>query len=787
MEKGLATLAAQNKLQQFGFNEITIQKPFSTLSLLISQFTTLINGVLFLGAFFSFVIRDTIDGSFILAIVVINALFGFAQEYRAEKSLEKLKNYVTPMSHVVRDGKDAQLPTREIVPGDHVILIEGDRIPADGTLFATQHIEIDESVLTGESIPVLKTQHDKVFSGTLVTKGKARLLVEKTGLNTRFGQIAKTLADITADKTPLQIRLDSLGKLLSAGAIFIALMIIPIGLFQGKSLISLILLSVSSAIAAIPEGLPAVVTIALALGTNRMAKKKAIVRKLPVVETLGAVQVILTDKTGTLTENAMRVKKYWVKQKTDLPSLLAGCVLGNAASLVQKSSTHTFDIIGEKTDGALLFFAHNLSLSPKDMQENGKILQEYPFDPTLKTITTVYETKGERNAFIRGAPEALLSKSSLSKTERKEIENEIERFAKEGLRVIGFARKPLKKTHTLSREELEENITFVGFVGIYDPPRNEAKEAVIAAKNAGIRVVMVTGDNELTATAIAKEVSLIEKDEDVVTGEELDKLSDKELDGILLKARIFARTTPEHKLRLVERYKALGYVVGVTGDGVNDALALKRADVGIAMGEDGTEVAKEASDLVLTDDNFATLMKAVEEGRTMYKNILTSLTYLLTGNLSELSLIFLAALSGLPSPLHPTQILWVNIITDGLPALALAADTKDKDVLDDFPRDPKTPLLSRKRLSLILLIGLSSGISLLITFFVLLQRAPEAFARTFVFNALLFIHLIMIFIIRGKSIFSINKFLLLSLIFSVVVQILVNILPIFKVIFDLQH
>src|SRR3989344_3325842 len=708
MEKGLSALEAQQKLKIFGKNEIKTKKPISPLSLFLSQFPSVINAVLFVAALFSFLMRDLIDGFFIIAILILNALFGFIQEYRAEKSLEKLKTFIPPISRVLRDGKEIQVPTSELVPQDIIILSEGDRIPADGRLLLTHNIEIDESILTGESLSVIKKQGDFAFGGTLVIKGRARLVIEKTGMDTRFGQIAKTLSILETDKSPLQIKLNSLGKALSLIAVIVAVSLVPIGTFQGKELFPLMLIAVSIGIAAIPEGLPAVITIALAIGTNRMARKNAIVRKKESVETLGAIQVILIDKTGTLTQNIMRVKKFRTKDKKDLENFFMACVLGNTASLAQKAN-NKFDAIGDRTDGGLLLFAKDNLRDINEIKQKVKIINEYEFDPETRTATTIVEKGNKKYVFVRGAPEEIILKSKLSLSDKEKIQSLFEQYAKEGLRVIGLGSKQETKDGTLKREDYEKDLNFLGFVGIYDPARPEAKQAVKNAKNAGIKTIMVTGDNELTALSIAKDVGLIEEDEEVITGPSLEKITDEELEKIILKTRIYARTKPEDKLRLVTIFKKLGFIVGVTGDGVNDALALKRADIGIAMGESGTDVAKEAPDIILTDDNFSTIVNAIEEGRTIYKNILKSITYLLSGNIAEISTVFFALVLGMPTPFFPTQILWINLVTDGLPALALASDIKTHNVLNHSPRNSKTSILTKKRLFFIAVVGLSLG------------------------------------------------------------------------------
>lgn len=785
METGLTTKEVSEKLEVFGKNEIGAKKSFSALSLLLSQFPTFINGILFAGGLFSVLIGNYIDASFILSIIILSSIFGFVQEYKAEKSLEKLKSYIKPFSRVIRNGKEEEIPSSEIVPGDIVLLNEGEYIPADGKAVISHHLEIDESVLTGESLPVAKSDKDPLFSGTLISKGKGRLLVEKTGMDTRFGQIAKTLASVESDKTPLKKSLSTLGKIISVAAVTIAALLIPIGLSQNRDLAHLILLSISAGVAAIPEGLPAVITIALAIGTNRMAKKKAIARKMAAIETLGAVQIILSDKTGTLTQNEMRVKEFVLKNKTQENLFLKACVVGNTASLVAKENDDEFEAIGDKTDAAILLFAKEKAGDLQKLTDAGIAVDEFVFDPETKLITTIWEEKGERYVFVRGAPEKVVENSNLSEEEKIKTREEFEKYAKTGLRIIGFGFRNDDGKKPKERKFLESNLEFLGFVGIYDAPRPEAQEAVKQAKAAGIRTIMVTGDNELTALAIAKEVGLIEKNEDVVTGADIDKLSDKELEELIAKTAVFARTKPEDKLRLTTILKKQGYIVGVTGDGVNDALALKKADVGIAMGQTGTDVAKEASDIVLSDDNYSTLIRAVLEGRTIYNNILKSVTYLLSGNLSEISLILFAAILKMPDPLLPTQILWINLVTDGLPALALASDNRNSSILGEKPRNPKQPILTGRRLGFILFMGFSLSAILLIAFSELLRSNSEIFSRTIIFNLLIFSHMILAFIVRGRSIFRLNKLLVFAVFLTLILQFVITTTPFFQNIFKI--
>lgn len=783
MHEGLSTAQAEALLKKFGPNKIQTKDSFSAFSLFISQFLNVINLILVVAGIFSIIVGEPLDGFFIFAVIFINAMFGFWQEFKAEKSLEKLESYTVSEVRVKRDGKEIVLQTTQLVPGDIVILNEGDRIPADGLLVTAQSVEIEEAILTGESLPVSKAEKDPIYLGTLLIKGKGIFQVTQTGKQTKFGQIAETLSHIETDKTPLQKQLDTVGKIISAVALFIAALIVPIGMLQNKNAMEVILVAISIGIAAVPEGLLAVITIALALGTIRMAKQKAIVRKMPAIETLGSVQTIIVDKTGTLTQNTMRVKKHWLLDEKNMPELLRACVLGNTATLIQKGGSNEFDISGDRTDGSLLLFAKEQKPTIMEELETGEIIDEFVFDSQLKTISTVWKQKNTTQLLVRGAPEMLLSKSILSAKEKDLVKNQIAHYAREGFRVIAFGYKTITGDIPTSREKLEQDIRFLGIVGIYDPPRPEAQESVLKAHTAGIHVIMVTGDNELTALSIAKDIGLIQKDEDVITGAELAKLSDDEVKKLLPKTTVFARAEAHDKMRLVALLQDMGVVVGVTGDGVNDALALKKANVGVAMGESGTDVAKEAGDIVLADDNFATLVKAIEEGRTIYHNIVKAITYLLTSNLSEIALVFFSTLLGMPIALLPTQILWINIMTDVIPALALATDNKDHRVLLHKPRDPKMPILSGERIWFMLTVGCSIAWVLLVLYSYLLNHYSETFSRTVIFNCLIFSHLLLAIFLRGQSIFKINKLLLAGGIITVFLQLLISNIPFLQEIF----
>lgn len=787
MIKGLTSKEAALALKTYGRNEIKIKKRFVGLKIFLSQLISVLNLILVLAAVFSFLISDPIDGILILIIVFLTSLFGFLQEYQAEKAIEKLKTYITPLSRVIRDEKEIEIPTANIVPEDIVIVNEGTYIPADGTILMSHHLEIDESALTGESLPVEKNNKDSVFSGSLVVKGRAEFLVTKTGHNTRFGEIAKELASIKVGKTPLQKKLSNLGKFLSSFVVIASLAIVPIGLLQNQEMGPLVLLAISIGVAAIPEGLPAVITIALAIGVKRMARKNAVVRKMASVETLGSMQIILSDKTGTLTKNRMVVKKAWLENDKNISSMYKACLLGNTATLAKKetgSKSLDYEVIGDKTDGALLLWLKEKKQDFEKIKSEGEIIDEYVFDPETKLITTLWKERDKESAFVRGAPEAILSRSSLSDNAKAKIRHEFESFAKQGLRIIGFAEKKDEDLKATSRNRIETNLKFLGFVGIYDAPREEAKISIQKAREAGINTVMVTGDNELTALAIGEEIGLIDKGEEVLTGQDLDKLTDEEIIKALPKTRIFARTKPEDKLRLVTLFKKQGFVVGVTGDGVNDALALKKADVGVSMGNSGTEVAKEASDIVLSDDNYSTLVAAILEGRTIFNNIVKAITYLLSGNLAEISLIIFAIILGIPSPLLPTHILWINLVTDGLPALGLASDNKDVGVLKQKPRDPKADILNKRNLIFIFSVGFSLAILCMLVFISLLSQG-EIFARTIVFNLLIFSHILIVFVIRGKNAFKFNKLLFIALAFTIISQVVITFFSPFKEAFHL--
>lgn len=776
MEQNLTTQQAHALLQKIGSNTIVIKNPYRILKLFFAQFTSLINAILFLAGVFSLVLGNTIDGFFIFAVIVVNGLFGFFQEYRAEKALEKLQDLAEPLSKVIRNNQLTQIPVHLIVPGDIVVVATGDKIPADGILLENYHLEVDESVLTGESIPVIKNAKDTLFRGSFVSRGKGHIRITATGFQTRLGQLAKSLSHIQTSPTPLQKAVTHLSQVLSYGAIALSAFLFVLGAIQGQHFFPLLLLSVSIAVAAIPESLPGVITIALAVGTNRLAKKQAIVRKMASIETLGTTQLIITDKTGTLTQNNMQVKEYFLHKKEDEDKFIEACIRGNNAVIAEEGENPV--IIGDKTDGAILLFAQKLR--PHGFPNNSHIVDEYEFDSRTKTITTIVKKNTSLFAVVRGAPEQLLEVSTLSEKEKKNVEQQIQLYAQKGLRVIGFGYKTIPHDVRQTRHQAESALEFVGLVGMYDPPREAAKTAIQEAQNQGIRIVMVTGDNPLTAVALAQEIGLT-KDDAVITGEEMKHLSNEQLSEAIEKTAVFARTTPEDKLRLTTIAQKMGLIVAVTGDGINDALALEKADVGIAMGEGGTDVAREASDIVLSNDDIFTLIRAIKEGKGIYDNIVKATSYLVIGNLSEILFFVFTTLFDKPLALIPTQILWINLVTDALPALALAGAEETGSAHTSLERS--STILSSRRLFFIALSALFLALLNFLCFSLLILFVPQLAARTITFNFLVIAQLIMALIIN-KSLRP-NTILLFSVFITLLAQIGISTIPFFQHIFQL--
>jgi Ca2+-transporting ATPase len=734
---GLSEGEAQRRLAECGPNELAGKKRVSAWQLFLEQFKNFLIIILLVAVALSAVLGEVADAIVIFVIVLFAAGLGFYQEYRAERALEALKRMAAPLAKVVRDGQEKEIPACEIVPGDIVILSTGDKVPADMRLIEAVNLKTDEALLTGESLPLEKTVEsisgelslgDRVnmaFMGTVVVYGRGRGVVTATGMRTEFGKIAALLQGVEKERTPLQINLDKLGKYIGAAALVLCFVLAGIGVMRGHEILEMVIWGVSLAVAAVPEALPAVVTISLALGVQRMAQRHALVRKLPAVETLGCTTFICSDKTGTLTQNQMTVKGILVDDKVieisgsgyqpeggfyhdgmpvniqnepGLKMLLEAVALCNDASLVCIDGN--WQVKGDPTEGALLAAAAKAGLEQSELYRRAPRVREIPFSSEGKRMTTVHKTStGTLVAYSKGAPEMVLEACKyiyrdgrmvvLDREERQRVLQVAHEMAEGALRVLGIAYKLLPEE---TSEAVDTEMVFLGLVGMTDPPREEAKDAVRLCEQAGIKSVMITGDHKLTAVAIAKELGLM-KSGIALSGEEMDRISDEELERIVEKVEVYSRVSPAHKLRVVEALTKRGHVVAMTGDGVNDAPALKKADIGVAMGITGTDVSKEAADMVLTDDNFASIVAAVEEGRGIFDNIKKYLMYLLSSNIGEILLMAVAILFGpligLPPgaiPLIAIQILFVNLVTDGLPAIALSVDPAAPDVMQRKPR-----------------------------------------------------------------------------------------------------
>ena len=821
---GLNTDEVARRQAQEGFNELPEAPPPSLLKLFLSQFTSLIVWVLIGAAIVSGLLEDWIDAAAILAIVFFNGVLGFVQEFRAERSLAALRKMSVAMARVIREGTLQSIPARELVRGDVIALEAGDRIPADARLFYAANFQAQEASLTGESTPVhkqaelldttevpLADQRNMVFMGTVAVSGKARGLVVATGLNTELGRIAAMIqkaAEAERAETPLQRRLEQFGSTLLWLALGVVAVVFLLGSLRGEPLVEMFLISVSLAVAAVPEGLPAVVTITLALGVTRMAKRHALIRKLPAVETLGSATVICTDKTGTLTKNEMTVTHVIMDDShfevtgegyepsgeirsvplsphpsplpTGLQQLLTAAVLCNGATLQQENET--WQIIGDPTEGALLVAAAKAGLTKAELERRAPLDREVPFDAERKMMTIVRRTEQGRVAYCKGAPDVLLKRcvsrvtldgrtEALDEKHRQLIGEANASLAQQALRVLAVAYKPLGQPAT-SDEEVERELIFLGLLAMKDPLRPEAAEAVRLCRQAGIRTAMITGDHKETAVAVAHELGLHRNDGVALSGSELDGLTDEQLTQRVERVTVYARVSAEHKLRIVQAWKRNGAIVAMTGDGVNDAPAIKAADIGVAMGLAGTDVTKEAADMVVTDDNFASIAAAVEEGRGIFDNIRKTVHFLLSCNVSEVLVMLFATLIGLPLPLLPIQILWMNLVTDGFPALALAVDPKAPDLMQQPPRQTQARLLDGGRLWTIAGEGLMLAVIALSAFSysLFVWQQPIEQARTVTFTVMVAAQLVHAFNCRSDrwSLFQVGVMTNHALIWAVV-------------------
>ncbi len=773
----------------------------------------------------------------------MNAILGFVQEYRAEQAVEALKRMVSPQVLVLRDGREQSINSKELVPGDIILLEAGNRIPADARLVEVANLQIDEAALTGESTPVTKRlgvlsadisigdRRNVVFMGTIVTGGRSVAVVTETGMRTEFGKIAGMVQAIDVEEPPLKQRMEKMGRQLGAISVILCIWVFLIGVFVHQfDLDTMFMTSISLAVSAIPEGLPAVLTITLALGVSRMAKQKAIIRKLASVETLGSTTVICSDKTGTLTRNEMTVKRitsgnrviditgvgysptgdFVIGNKTlkpltdkDLDLLLRIGYLNNDSHLQQNSDSWV--VFGDPTEGALTVLGAKAGLG-EDLKERYPRVGEFTFESTRKMMSTIHSTPdGGKVAYVKGAPEIILERCNniyengderaLTDVDREQILTTTREMAADALRVLAMSFRELPSGHEdLEMDEVESSLTFVGLVGMIDPPRNEVPHAIQTCKRAGIKTVMVTGDHRLTAVAIAKQIGMLEDTSltSVMTGTELEEMDDDDLDKVIEDIKVFARVSPEHKMRIAQSLKRNGHIVAMTGDGVNDAPALKAADIGVAMGIKGTDVTKEASDMVLEDDNFATIVRAVQGGRHIYDNVTKYLRLMLAANFDEFIEITIVTLLGLPLPFLPIHILWINLVTDGLPALALSIDPADPDLMKYPPRDPKEGLLKRFW-RFIIFAALVDFVSDFVPFlWTYATTGSEVQARTVAFTSIVFFEFFLAYQCRSEThhIFALgwkglteNKMLFVSIIASLAMQLAILYTPVLNIMF----
>jgi Ca2+-transporting ATPase len=788
---GLSSSEAQKRLSEHGKNELVEEKKAGPIQIFLGQFMDILILILIIAAVAAYYVGDTLDAIVILIVVLINAVVGFIQEYRAEKAMEKLKGLISAEAVVIRDGQEQKVPAGELTLGDIVLLEEGDNVPADLRIIESHDLLIDESAMTGESLPVEKHPNilssddhgteNMAFMETDVASGRGKGVVVEIGMDTEIGKIAEMIQE-EEEETPLQQKIAGLGKTLGLLAVLVCSIVFALEYFQGSPLVDTFMTAVSLAVAAVPEGLPAILTLTLALGMQRMAKSNAIVRKLLAVETLGSCNVICTDKTGTLTLNQMTVRDVSVNDTEMVYKISALC--NNATQSDKK-------VLGDPTDAALLLYADSNGYNRKELEEKYPRLMEIPLDSTRKRMTTVNQIDGNRYILIKGAPEVLLKRCSEVESENgvcsikpedtdAAIKN-LNEMTGRALRVLGFAYRKLEPEEDLEdKEALEKDLIFVGLVGMMDPPREEAKNAIATAKKAGIKVVMITGDHKDTAVAIAREIDLAEGNIVALTGSDLDALSDQEFENMVDDVSVYARVFPEQKVRIVETLKKKGNVASMTGDGVNDAPALKKAAIGVAMGS-GTDVAKESADMLLQDDNFATIVKAVREGRTIFDNIRRFVRFQLSTNIGAIVTITSASIMGLPVPFNPIQVLWINIIMDGPPAQSLGVEPPEKGVMERPPI--KEDIIPRRNIIKIVIAGVVMSVGTLALYYYMLSTGADLTkAMTMAFTVFVMYQIFNVFNCRSDGGFS-NKFFFVAVGASVLLQLGVIYLPFLQGIF----
>lgn len=849
--RGLTTAEAEKRLKEYGPNELEEERRFRKLALLFDQVKSPLIGVLFVAAFISFLVGKLVDAIVVAVVIALNTAVGFFQGYKAEAALQALKSLAAPEAEVIRDCPEKgtciemRVKAREIVPGDIILLDAGDKVPADARIFEAINLEIDESMLTGESTPVRKTiepldkdlpvadRKNMAFSGTIVTQGRGKAVVVATGMKTEIGKIAKLIKETEKAETPFQKRTSDLSKKLGLFALIAGSLILMVSLIRGFEFYQTFLFALAAIVSAIPEGLPAVMTITLAVGVNRMAKRNAIIRKLQAVDTLGSATVIVTDKTGTLTTNQLTVQKIFVngkmvkvtgvgfapegsfeingvpidpKKKDDTLSLLLEiAALCNDARLRQhKTDGYRWEIYGDPTEGALVVASEKAGFNKEELEAQLPRVDEIPFDAKERYMATFHKSPEENlRVYVKGAPETILEMCSdilidgkikkLSPKEREELLKVSTEMASEALRVLAMAYKIIEPDNL---EVFKENIrqkraklVFVGIIGMIDPPRPEAKQSVQLCKRAGIKVIMATGDHKLTAEAIAREIGILEPGSKILTGAELDNMNDDDLDAVIEQTSVFARVSPSHKYRIVESLRRRGHIVAMTGDGVNDAPALKAAEIGVAMGITGTDVTKETADMVLTDDNFASIVSAVEEGRVVFENIRKVVKYLIATNTGEIITILTALIffPHLPLIFTPVQILWVNLVTDGLLVTPLAMEPKEEDVMDQPPRKPNEKIINRDIMLNTIYVGIFMMIGTLYVFMKEWNGGGLIRAQTLGFTTMAMFQVFNALNCRSrtKSVFKIgfftNKYLFGAIAASVTLQVLATLLPPLKV------
>ena len=844
--RGLSTAQAAARREKYGLNELEEKAGTTLWAMFLSQFKEFLVLLLIAAAAISLFLGEIKDASVIIFVVLVNAILGVIQEYKAEKSLEALKTLSASSAKVVREGIVKELPAKELVPGDVILLEAGDYVPADCRLVESADLRVNESALTGESIPVekmasfvseeplpLADQQNMAFKGTVVTGGRGKALVVAIGMNTEIGRIAGMIRSVEQERTPLQKTLARLGRQLAFLAIFLCALVFLLGILRDNPVIEMFFVAVSLAVAAIPEGMPAIVTIVLALGVQRMAARKAIIRRLPAVETLGAATVICSDKTGTLTQNAMTVRRlycasglyqlsgegYEVRGEfsrsgaginpagvPELSLLLAIGVLANDALLAEEEEG--IRVIGDPTEGALITAAAKGDLHRGNLEINFPRIKEYPFESERKRMSTVHRGSlpfapstaptSEYWLLTKGAPDLVIERCryilysqgirELDEAARKEIQEVNRQMSEEALRVLALAFRPLEENLNLLVEEAETGLIFVGFMGMLDPPRVEAADAIEVCRQANIKVKMITGDHKDTALAIAQELKLAVAEGAVLSGSDLDGLSQEQLEKRAPGTAVFARVSPEHKLRIVSALQANGEIVAMTGDGVNDAPALKKANIGISMGITGTAVAREASDIILADDNFATIVRAVQEGRVIFENIKKAVYNLFSCNLGEILVILVAIILGWPLPLLPIHILWINLVTDSMPSLALGVDPPEKGMMKRLPRLPGEGIFNRKFLPTLMAYGILIGLITLIAFYLGNTESLEI-GRTMAFATLALSQLVHAFNFRSLhgSVFKAgllkNRPLIWAILASLFLQCIVLFIPFMQDIF----